>query len=636
MHLLHSRFPFGEVAFPALDLAGHLRLDHRNHAVQHGVHVVAGEMGIAQVGPPVDVGRPEVVVVHQGVEHRDVPLSTHVTHVLRVARICLRTGVRQARVVGPVPEGVVHVPQGIAPAASVSIRIASAPPGRVPVQPVGTDHVAVEDEVVDERHLVQLADRLLVVGIDRHVVARDEVNEIIPIVPIAILFPGSAPRLQEVDVIAALVVVAVGEVAVVDLLPVLVDTPVLAVDVKDAALARPLVEVKVCQRTQGLHVGIANVGAARVGVVVVGRRLEDQTLELAAVGDVEQLCIDHIIMAHLVPGDVVESLLRVGVGVIAVLIGIALGLDPERAVLVEELDVHRLVAKPRAVLKTRAADAHHTDRVAVRSEEVGVRLDEAGSQHAAGVDHDSAHHGGLHQTDWRNVGKARVGRSVPVKGIVNLHPGRAREIERQCVGMITRRLSHDGLGRIAVIERTDCTGIGRIGCGVGADLPISGPVHIAGPAVVLLVGADIRSVGVALYNGSGGVGQHNRFLLALVDAEVGVQEASSVQVARQGFAAAHDDEEAVGRHHRARGNLKFGGIIHPVGEVPPAQIHRACSLIVELHEILVVPRDVERVVRTGEFIDDDLRTQTRQTEAHQGPEEEKVSVQIQGSAMYGE
>ena len=59
--------------------------------------------------------------------------------------------------------------------------------------------------------------------------------------------------------------------------------------------------------TQRLDVCIPDMGAAGVGVVVVGRSLEDQALELAAVGDVEELGVHHIVVAHLVPGDVVES-----------------------------------------------------------------------------------------------------------------------------------------------------------------------------------------------------------------------------------------------------------------------------------------------------------------------------------------
>ena len=107
-------------------------------------------MGVAQIGPTVDVGGPEVVVVHQGIQDRDVTLPTDVTHVFGVTRVGLSTRIGQAGIVGAVTKSVVEVPQHIAPTAAVSIGVSSPPPCRVPVQPIRAHHIAVEDEVVDQ------------------------------------------------------------------------------------------------------------------------------------------------------------------------------------------------------------------------------------------------------------------------------------------------------------------------------------------------------------------------------------------------------------------------------------------------------------------------------------------------------
>ena len=154
--------------------------------------------------------------------------------------------------------------------------------------------------------------------------------------------------------------------------------------------------------------------------------------------------------------------------------------------------------------------------------------------------------------------------------------------------------------------------------------------------MVLLVRADVRPVGVALEDGPRGVRQHDGFLLALVNAEIGVEVASRVQVACLRLPAAHDHQESVGRHDGARRDLKFGGVVHVVRQIPPADVNGPRRLIEELHEILVVARNVQGVVGARKFVDHDLRTQGQHKQPQKGQEWEQVSVQIQGSAMYGE
>ena len=431
-----------------------------------------------------------------------MPLTAHVTHVLRIARIGLGTGIRQPCVIGTMTECVVQIPQGIAPAASIAIRVATAPPRGIPVQPISADDVTVEDEIIDERHLIQLRDRVIVIVIVGHVVAGDEIDQGIPVRSVAIFLPGTAPSLEEINVVAALIVIPIREIAVVHLLPVLIDAPVLAVDVEDAALTGPFVEVQVGEGTQRLAVGVTNMSTAGVGVVVVGRRLEDQTLEFAAFGDVEELGIDHIIIAHLVAGDVVKPLLRVCIGIVAVFVRIALGFHPEGAILVEELDVHGLIPEPGAILQSGAADAHHPDGVVVVPEEVGIGLDETGGQHPGGVHRYGPDHHRLEQTDGRNVRQAHVGRLVTIEGVENLHTRLGTDVEGKGVRMVSGSLTHGGHRGIALEEKPCRTCIGGIRRGQGADFPDPRPVQIPRPAVVFLVGGHIRAIGIALHDGT--------------------------------------------------------------------------------------------------------------------------------------
>ena len=318
------------------------------------------------------------------------------------------------------------------------------------------------------------------------------------------------------------------------------------------------------------------------------------------------------------------------------LIGIALSLDPERAVLMEELDVHGLVTHPGAVLQSIAAHAHHTDGVGIVPEEIGIRLHETGGQNAGRIHHHGQNHRRLEQADRHRVGQARRGRLVAIQGVIDLHARRGGKVQGEGRRVVSGRFAHQWHRRIAFEHgrRSACV------CGVrrrvGADFPSSRSVGFPGPAVVLLVRGDVRAVGVALDHGAGGVRQHDRFLLALMNPEVGVEETARIQVARLGLAAAHDDQVAIRRDDSPGRNRKLGGVVQVVGQVPSSQVHSRPGLIEELDEILVVARNVERVVRTGEFVDDHLRRQGDHGQPHQGQEEGQVSVQFQGFAMYAE
>ena len=62
MDFLNVFLPGGIVSFPAFNLARHFRIDDCDHTVENGVHVVAAEVGVAQVCPAVDVSCPKLFV----------------------------------------------------------------------------------------------------------------------------------------------------------------------------------------------------------------------------------------------------------------------------------------------------------------------------------------------------------------------------------------------------------------------------------------------------------------------------------------------------------------------------------------------------------------------------------------------
>ena len=261
--LLNVRLPGGQIPPPTLDVPGHFRLDHCNHAVQDPVHRLAREPRIAQVRPPVDVRCPKSLVLQQRIQHRNMALSTRIAQCFGIAWIRPRSRVGDAGVVRPMTERVVHVPEGITPALRIPIWVPSSPPGRVPIEPVRTHHIRVEHEVVDQTHLIEYTHHVVVVRRIRHVLACDEVHEVVPVGRASILHPRSAPSLDEIHEMTGLIVVLVREIQVIHLLAVLINTPVCPVQIDHAALIRALIEMKVRQMAQGLHVGIADVTAPR-------------------------------------------------------------------------------------------------------------------------------------------------------------------------------------------------------------------------------------------------------------------------------------------------------------------------------------------------------------------------------------
>ena len=219
-------------------------------------------MGVAEVRPTVDVGRPEILIFHEGIEDGDVALSTDIPQGFRVARIRVRTLRWNTGVVCSVAEGVVHVPQGVAPLLAASVRVPAAPPRRVPIQPVCAYREGIEQVIVNQAHHVVHAGDVVVVIWIGHVLTGHEVHERHPIRIVPVLDPCTAPSLDEVNEVTRLVVVLGGEVEVIDLFAVFVNTPILAIEVDNATFVGSLVNVQIGQVAQCLHIGIADVATA--------------------------------------------------------------------------------------------------------------------------------------------------------------------------------------------------------------------------------------------------------------------------------------------------------------------------------------------------------------------------------------
>ena len=108
-----------------------------------------------------------------------------------------------------------------------------------------------------------------------------------------------------------------------------------------------------------MHVRITDVCPRFEWVVVVCRSLEDQTLVLVPLFDVEELRFQGIIVAHLVARDVVKPALSVGVAVVAMFVAVSGGFHPKRAVGMEKFDVGPFVVAappPSTIFLTVATD----------------------------------------------------------------------------------------------------------------------------------------------------------------------------------------------------------------------------------------------------------------------------------------
>ena len=119
-----------------------------------------------------------------------------------------------------------------------------------------------------------------------------------------------------------LVVVLFRKVRVVHLLTVFIHAPVLAIEVDNATLVGPLIELQIGEVTQGVHVRIPNVGSRLEGIVVVGRSLENQTLVFISFLHMEKLSLKGMVVPHLISDDAIKPALTVGIAVISVFIAV--------------------------------------------------------------------------------------------------------------------------------------------------------------------------------------------------------------------------------------------------------------------------------------------------------------------------
>ena len=140
-----------------------------------------------------------------------------------------------------------------------------------------------------------------------------------------------------------------------------------------------------------------------------------------------------------------------------------------------------------------------------------------------------------------------------------------------------------------------------------ANLPARCTVGRSAPAVVGLRGAHVGAKDVALEHRFRRVAEHQGLVLALVDLEVGIQEATHVEVGQQfTLAGAHDQQVSTGGHHRASRNFKFVQVGGVVCQEVPSQVHVGTRGVVELHKIFVVTTNAQGVVAAGKLVDDHL------------------------------
>ena len=162
---------------------------------------------------------------------------------------------------------------------------------------------------------------------------------------------------------ARLVVVLFCEINVIHLFTVLVHSPVLAIEIHDAALIGTLIQVQICQMAQRMNVCITDMRSRLKRIVVVGRCFENEALILVTGFDVKELGLHGIVITHLVAGDVIETALSVGIAVIAVLIAVSRSFHPKRSIGMEKLNVCAFVSIPVPILYVVSTHRHHWDGV---------------------------------------------------------------------------------------------------------------------------------------------------------------------------------------------------------------------------------------------------------------------------------
>ena len=107
----------------------------------------------------------------------------------------------------------------------------------------------------------------------------------------------------------------------------------------NATLIGPFIETQICQVTEGMDVGIPNVGPRLEGIVVVGGSFENQTLVLASLLDVKELSFKRMVVTHLVPDDAIKTSLTIRIAVVAMLVAVSCRFHPKRAFGMKKLNM---------------------------------------------------------------------------------------------------------------------------------------------------------------------------------------------------------------------------------------------------------------------------------------------------------
>ncbi len=227
-----------DISSPAGYLSGHFRSKYGEHAVQRGYHEWAAEGGISQVNVAGNI-----ILINHGVfinqfgKNLSMTLPPRVGERFRVTRIRRRRSVGHSRIVEVVTEGGIHIPQRIGPFGSGvrGGRIDASPPGCIPVQPVGTNRVGINAEIIDEASPVVLGIHLGKIGRVAHIVVLNELTKSSPIIlclDSPVISPGSAPCFQVLNVRLFYTVIMFYVILIICFFTNFIDAPELTVFVK--------------------------------------------------------------------------------------------------------------------------------------------------------------------------------------------------------------------------------------------------------------------------------------------------------------------------------------------------------------------------------------------------------------------
>ncbi len=135
-------------------------------------------------------------------------------------------------------KGSVHIPEGVAPFHHI---IGTVPPGGVPVEPVHTNGVRIDYDIINKTHKVEFTCYIVIVCGHCHIITQNIGAKCVPLGLIAVFCPCTAPSFEEVNLVSVFVVIKFGKIGIVHFFSKLIHPPVVAIYIQHAGFVGSLI-----------------------------------------------------------------------------------------------------------------------------------------------------------------------------------------------------------------------------------------------------------------------------------------------------------------------------------------------------------------------------------------------------------